>query len=389
MLLNGSAPVCIGVDDAKIATVEAAVPTGNTKQIAIHFSDAIAFPGLINSHDHLDFNCFKPLGNRKYNNYTGWGSHIHEEYKKDIDSVLKIPQELRTRWGVYKNLLAGVTTVVNHGMKLEIKDPLIDVLQCYQDLHSVGFETHWKWKLNNPVYRNKTCVMHTGEGVDRQSHIEITRLLKYNFLKKKLVGVHGVAMDASQAKGLEGMVWCPESNEVLLGHHADIGSLKTETNIVFGTDSTLTGRWNIWRHLRLARSLSKVSDKELYGMITGSPARLWCLNGGALMPDRDAGIVVAGTKGGEASFDAFFGINPEDILMVMHKGQIRMFDESIISQLTDLHICLYKFSRIIINGAVKFVEGDLPDLISAIKNYNQDILFPVRICEATKTSING
>src|ERR1700687_5748524 len=105
----------------------------------IEFADVIAFPGLINSHDHLDFNLFPQTGNRIYNNYTEWGKDIHVKNKQTIDAVLKIPQHLRTQWGLYKNLLNGVTTVVNHGEKLNIKSSLINVIQSVNCLHSTQF----------------------------------------------------------------------------------------------------------------------------------------------------------------------------------------------------------------------------------------------------------
>ncbi|HZW70500.1 MAG TPA: hypothetical protein VFF57_06465, partial [Hanamia sp.] len=57
----------------------------------IFFEDAIAFPGLINSHDHLDFNLFPQTGNQVYNNYTEWGEDIHARNKVIIQAVLKIP----------------------------------------------------------------------------------------------------------------------------------------------------------------------------------------------------------------------------------------------------------------------------------------------------------
>src|ERR1700712_5195850 len=85
----------------------------------IHFSEAMAIPGFINSHDHLDFNCFPLLGNKKYEDYTEWGRHIHEHFKEEIKAILKVPEILRTEWGIYKNLLAGVTTVINHGKVLK------------------------------------------------------------------------------------------------------------------------------------------------------------------------------------------------------------------------------------------------------------------------------
>src|SRR6476659_1696207 len=88
--------------------------------LQITFDNAIAFPGLINSHDHLDFNLFPSLGGKIFNNYTEWGNHIHKHYKEQINAVLKVPFNLRTQWGIYKNLLCGITSVINHGDNFKI-----------------------------------------------------------------------------------------------------------------------------------------------------------------------------------------------------------------------------------------------------------------------------
>ena len=147
------------------------------------------------------------------------------------------------------------------------------IYQEPQNLHSVQFEKSWIWKLNNPLLKNKDCVIHTGEGTDKQCSEEIDRLLKFNLLKRNLVGVHGVAMNTFQAKKFKGLIWCPESNRVLLNKHAHIKDLKAHIPLLFGTDSTLTGNWNVWHHLRFARTLNLVNDPELFRMITSSPAR--------------------------------------------------------------------------------------------------------------------
>jgi hypothetical protein len=55
--------------------------------IQLVFDNAVVFPGLINSHDHLDFNLFPQLGHHIYHNYTEWGDHIHRNYKTEIDAV--------------------------------------------------------------------------------------------------------------------------------------------------------------------------------------------------------------------------------------------------------------------------------------------------------------
>src|ERR1700744_5710772 len=81
--------------------------------LQLDLDGALAFPGLVNSHDHLDFNLFPQLGNKLYSNYTEWGTDIHLHNKEGINKVLEVPEQLRTEWGMYKNLINGRTTVGN------------------------------------------------------------------------------------------------------------------------------------------------------------------------------------------------------------------------------------------------------------------------------------
>src|SRR5581483_2689968 len=104
--VNHDKHIDIRIENGRIKSIS----EHNASDKGIEFTDAIVFPGLINSHDHLDFNLFPQLGNRKYNNYVEWGDDIHKQNKDIIDKVLKVPQKLRVQWGIYKNLLNGVTT---------------------------------------------------------------------------------------------------------------------------------------------------------------------------------------------------------------------------------------------------------------------------------------
>jgi cytosine/adenosine deaminase-related metal-dependent hydrolase len=385
-IVHADQPVNIAVYGEKIMGIGPDHAPSSSDPLQIHFTDAIAIPGLINSHDHLDFNCFSILGNRKYDHYTEWGKHIHEAHKENIRAVLKIPKKLRSAWGMYKNLLAGVTTVVNHGNHLEIENPLINVLQDTQDLHSVEYEKNWKWKLNNPVHLRKDCVIHAGEGTNKKSADEIDQLIRYNLLRKNLIGVHGVSMNPEQARHFRALIWCPESNKILLDQHARIHALKNNTTIVFGSDSTLTGNWNIWKHVRLARTLQQVTDEELFEMLTVAPAKLWNVNAGTLQPKKDADMVVLKMKGKSSSFIEVFNSNPEDILLIMHKGQIRLFDKSLLSQLRNLPLNLFRYEQVNVGGNTKFVEGNLPDLIAEIRKCHPQISLPVDVFETIKES---
>jgi cytosine/adenosine deaminase-related metal-dependent hydrolase len=299
--------------------------------LSLTFSGAIAFPGLINSHDHLDFNLFPPMANRIYVNYREWGRDIHENNRAEIGAVLRIPQSLRISWGLYKNLLNGVTTVVNHGDHLFI-DPEgagIGVLQDVRSLHSVGFEKNWKWKINRPMTGKQPMVIHVGEGTDEAAAREIDRLLAWNLFRRPLIGIHGVAMDDKQAPGFKALVWCIASNYLLLNKTAAIDRLKPCLPILFGTDSTLTANWNIWEHIRLARQSGFLTDQELLDSLGSQAARVWGLEEtGRLLPGQYADMVVA-RAGPSAGMGALYSINPEDILLVLYHGKIRLFDASL------------------------------------------------------------
>jgi Cytosine deaminase and related metal-dependent hydrolases len=367
-LLKGNI-VNISITGGKITSITQHKNSSDPFQLS--FDNAIAFPGLINSHDHLDFNLFPQLGNKTYTNYTQWGRYIHENYKDEIDKVLKIPEALRTSWGIYKNLLCGVTTVINHGKRLEILNPLITVFQESQDLHSVKFEKLWKLKLNNPFRKNISCVIHAGEGVDKSAEEEIDELIKWNFFKRDLIAVHGVAMKPAQAKAFKGLVWCPVSNYFLLKKTAEISRLIGKTQVCFGTDSTLTASWNIWDHIRTAKSNDLVNDCELFEMLTTTPAAVWKLNSGSIEEGKDADIVIAKAK------EKFYATEPRDILLVMHNGEICLFDEELLPQLNVVDFNLTHYFKIRINKISKYVQGNLPKLVSLIKNYYSEAILPL------------
>lgn len=365
MTIAGDQPESIQVN----STYRGDNPANDNLQLT--FDKAIIFPGLVNSHDHLDFNLFPQMGSSIYNNYTEWGSYLHKNHANEIAAVLQIPLALRISWGIFKNLLSGVTTVVNHGEHLNINNPLINVEQCHC-LHSVQFEKYWRLRLNNPLKRKQRVVIHTGEGTDSASHAEIGQLINWNLLKKTMIGVHGVAMTAKQAKKFEAVVWCPESNYFLLNKTAHIDELKKHTRILFGTDSTLTGNWNIWDHIRLARKTQMLTDEELYHTLNTNATAVWKMH-----DHNNNDFVVARRKSGKDYLESFFEVDPADILLVIHQGSIRLFDETLLPQLP--RKVSDGFDRICINGSGKYVQGDLPGLIKKIKEYHPGANFPVTV----------
>lgn len=344
----------------------------------LSFDGALVIPGLINSHDHLDFDLFPAFKSRTYGSYKEWGSDIHERYGDAIAAILRVPRELRLRWGLYKNLLGGVTSVVHHGARLEIPEDLISVLQEAKSLHSVSGEKGWRRKLLFPFPQAWPLVMHIGEGTTPDCSREIDVLLSWNIFKRPLIGVHAIAMNAQQAAGFRALVWCPDSNYFLYGKTADVRLLQDRTGFVFGTDSSLTASWNIWQQLRLARESNMVEDRVLWEMVTTGPARLWGLEDrGTIAEGYAADLVIAERPGETPGWDTVFGVDPGRILLVLHRGNVRLFDASLRGQLSPFVYPAGNFYPIVLAGRVKYVRGDLPGLMQEIRRYHPDVSFPV------------
>jgi hypothetical protein len=116
-------------------------------------------------------------------------------------------------------------------------------------------------------------------------------------------------------------------------------------------------------------------------MVTSSPAQLWNLNTGELTAGRDADLVIVKKKMGAPNWDDVYKTNPEDILLIISKGKIRMYDKALLPQLINRSLNIQHFSSFTIKGNLKYVDGNLPALVANIKKYNSNVNFPTDILE--------
>src|SRR5205823_494041 len=65
----------------------------------IDCSGSFIYPGLINAHDHLEFNLFPRLGEPPYPNAYEWGKDLHRRWKEAIGKIQGIPLRYRLWWG--------------------------------------------------------------------------------------------------------------------------------------------------------------------------------------------------------------------------------------------------------------------------------------------------
>jgi cytosine/adenosine deaminase-related metal-dependent hydrolase len=331
MILRGVE--CLGSSETRSIVVEGHTireisPKEWSAKEQIAFDGAIAFPGLINSHDHLEFDAYEKLDGGPYIDYVEWAAAIRDRHMSRIAAVESIPRQTRVRFGIAKNLFCGVTSVAHHGPSVEFRGSAISLIPGTRSIHSPRLEGIRGLLMPD----RRRVVAHVGEGTGVEAEKEIDDFVRWNFWRKRLIGVHAIAMRTDQAGHFTAIVWCPMSNEFLYGATAPVSRLKHHTSVLFGTDSTLTAPWNIWTHIRRARELNQLSDDELFAALTTKAARVWGLgNRGTIDTGAVADIVIA-RKRYEDQYEAFFAVDPRDILLVMKNGKVVLIDGSLKSQ---------------------------------------------------------
>ncbi|MEC4589745.1 MULTISPECIES: amidohydrolase family protein [Nitrospirillum] len=303
--------------------------------------DCIAFPGLINSHDHLAFNCYPPTGSPPYDDFLGW-SHDVQANRALVTRIEAIPARLRVQVGLLKNLLWGVTAVADHG-GAPVEGP-IRVLAPFQDLHSPELASPWRWMAGlGPA------VTHLAEGVTVDSRRRALAFLKENLFRRAVAGVHGVSLEGEDFRRLAALVWCPASNLFLFGRTADAAAALRHTQLLFGTDATISAPGTLWDHLRQARG--RVADAELFASLTFRAARFW--------RHTMADDLVIARRTADDPWDAFFALTPADILLVVRAGQPVLVDDRLSAP--------PGFGRLTVGGEAKHVRMSVAEMLAALR----------------------
>jgi len=292
----------------------------------VDLAGASVVPGLVNAHDHLELNHYGRLRFRdRYDNASDWIADMRPRLSQDesIRRARAWPLAERLFAGVLKNLLAGVTTVAHHNPYYrELRRGMpIRVVARYGWAHSFALEREPAGAHGEPGGRvdvrwrdtpsDAPFIVHLAEGVDDAARAELTRLEAAGCLKPNTVLVHGVALDASELQRVAasgaGLVWCPASNQFLLGRTVKVRDFlaasadRRPPRIALGTDSRLTGARDLLDELRVARDAECLLPEELLAMVTINAASLLRLSdAGRLSVGLAADFIVVPTRGAPA-----------------------------------------------------------------------------------------
>lgn len=221
--------------------------------LVVDLEDCTIFPGLINAHDHLELNHYPRSKFREvYDNAHQWGEDMNARLDSEpYKSLRAYPLEDKLFIGGLKNLLCGAMTVAHHGpphKPIFRRDFPVRVLKQYGWAHSLHFNTEQEViESYRKTPKDWPWFIHLAEGTDEVAKSEYQRLKALGCVGPNTVIVHGVGMTdediADAAPRVRGLVWCPSTNQYLLGKTLD----KTlwGKQIIIGSDSRLTaeGDW--------------------------------------------------------------------------------------------------------------------------------------------------
>jgi cytosine/adenosine deaminase-related metal-dependent hydrolase len=246
----------------------------------------LILPGLINCHDHLEFNLFPRLGRGPYPNATAWAQDIYHPDRSPVKEHLAVPKAVRLAWGGLKNLLSGVTTVAHHNpYDAEVFDNgfPVRVVKRFGWAHSLHFSSDLTSRYEASS-KHWPFLIHAAEGTDESAAAEIRELDQAGVLSPRTVLVHSVGIDCDSLAILlrrqASVVWCPSSNLFTLSQTLRPEVLHSGLPIGLGTDSALTGQGDLSDELRVAMQASGLAAEDIYPMVTTQAAHILRLKRG-------------------------------------------------------------------------------------------------------------
>jgi len=267
--------------------------------ILVDCPDADVRPGLINAHDHLHRNHYGRLGAGPYPNAYRWAEDIQLRFARRIANGRKVPKRSALLAGAWKNLFAGVTTVVHHDNwepDFERGFPIRVARVASAD--SLGMVERIEAPATAPF-----C-LHLAEGVDEVAAAEMAALDHRGLLNANLVAVHAVGIEAAGVAQFRrsgaAVAWCPTSNHFLFGRTASKALLDSGCDVLIGSDSRLTGKGDLLDELRAARAERVLDNSRLADAVGATAARRLGLAEPSLQPGSKADLILVRKPLGDA-----------------------------------------------------------------------------------------
>lgn len=382
VLVNGDEIICVAESCAdKSPESTAIVETGG-----------ILFPGLIDAHNHTEYNYQPVWQNPKlYDNHGQWQgssaysetiSSVHTEMKSpdgtDGKGACKVADDCSTgicaenkcqnllcemiKYGEIRSLIAGTTTISQTILRKCANTLVRNADLPYHGLDggdTVRTNTLGVYSISNASSLISAMnagevgayLIHVSEGIDEKAREEFDALEAQGLLLPQVVLIHGTALNEADLDKVKNaqmrMVWSPSSNMALYGETNKI-DLVWQRGIPFALapDWTPSGAANVLQELRFA---AKYSDENLNGlwtakdlveMVTSKAAQVLGFESqlGSLKVGMKADIlVVAGNR--DAPYEALIAATLDKVRLVITRGRVLYGDADLVADLRPNAYC--------------------------------------------------
>ena len=260
----------------KVLDAEETIPDLAT----VNLNGLLAYPSFFNAHDTLlaSYYPFVPKNNPSfgaeieespYTNWLTWDNDIKTSAIFNQRMLLSTAELYQL--GSYRNILSGVTQVVDH-IPHHVRKPFQDqILPASLDdfgiSHSAcSYALEWgdgiRKEYEKAIEHDLPFIVHIAEGFDKESQNSLTILKEAGALGSHTVLVHGLSLsldDLDQIASAQAhLVWCPVSNWYIYKKIAPIKeALERGINVCLGSDAAMYGSKNLLEDINMAEKSMK------------------------------------------------------------------------------------------------------------------------------------
>ena len=360
VLYQGDRLVCVGCDCG--SAPEAASAT------VISCAGAAISPGLINAHDHLNYNERAPLastaaGGTRFLHRHDWRGGVPTPSNQHGTGETSAGM----RWNELRHILSGTTSLVAStravgGMRnldeLEPRDTALGFKRVGWEVFPLGdgnetFKPNCTWSYTQSELQMASwpgIVIHVAEGINDYAHEEF-RCESSSFdgardyTEKNVGHIHGVGLKTvdyyNMARDRAKLVWSPRSNISLYGNTAQAPIFaRLGGTIALGTDWTYSGSANLPREMACIAQLSATAyngaftDEDIWRMATkgGADATGTLDLIGTLTAGKIADLAVYRAAPGQLH-RAVIEASTDDVVLVVRDGDVLYGETDVVTAL--------------------------------------------------------
>ena len=345
------------------------------------------YPGLINTHDHLQGNYRPPVGPKPGVFYLTWLPWDKDLKASDTYTERsRLDREDLYRLSGYKCLFSGVTTVNDHfpqkfNAKILPTLPIRAILDYGLAHESSSYDLKWGDGVEEEharAVKNKwPFITHLSEGFDEEAMNGVHNLEKLKVLDNHCLFIHCIGFSDEDiqkvAKAGASVSWCGFSNKFMFNVTCKIRKMiKAGVNVTIGTDSSASGSANLLEEMRFDRALYRkmygedLKAETIFRMVTVNAARAFWMQDriGTLEEGKLADLLVIKARQ-EDPYENLLGAAMEDIELLTLEGK------PLYGELRFMDLFGGKlpagYTQITVGGRAMFVIGDPAGFYSMVR----------------------